>query len=227
VNTAKLKEFAPAARRLLLEAVTAKALKLGVAHGKDPVPATAEGDFARIGGVLYERRILDLRQRLLTKIAKQGFDVVMEEAAYSWFNRLMAIRYMEVNGYLPHGLRVLSDPSDGNVPEILQQAQSIEIPTLDRSRVTKLLTEGNKQEELFQLLLLAQCHALSQAMPFLFDRIDGATELLTPDNLLGPTSIVRKLVREIPENDWRTTEILGWLYQFYVLEEKERVDAYV
>lgn len=227
MNTANLKSFAPKARRLLIEAVTAKALRLGVAKGKAPIQATVQGDIALIEGNAFPRATLSLRERLIKKIAEHGFDAVMEEAAYTWFNRLMAIRYMEVHGYLSHGLRVLSDPAGGPVPEVLQQAQSVEIPTLDKALVTKLLVAGDQQEELYQTLMLAQCHALGQAMPFLFDRIDGATELLTPDNLLGPNSIVRKLVKEIPEEDWRTTEILGWLYQFYVSEEKARVDAYV
>lgn len=227
MNTANLKSFAPEARRLLIEAVTAKALRLGVAKGKAPIPATVQGDIALIEGSAFPKATLSLREKLIKKVAEHGFDAVMEEAAYTWFNRLMAIRYMEVHGYLSHGLRVLSDPANGPVPEVLQQAQSVEIPTLDKALVTKLLVAGDKQEELYQTLLLAQCHALGQAMPFLFDRIDGATELLTPDNLLGPNSIVRKLVKEIPEDDWRTTEILGWLYQFYVSDEKARVDAYV
>ncbi|MFN3728498.1 MAG: BREX-1 system adenine-specific DNA-methyltransferase PglX [Fimbriimonadaceae bacterium] len=227
MNTANLKSFAPEARRLLIEAVTAKALRLGVAKGKAPIPATIQGEIALIEGSAFPKATLSLREKLIKKVAEHGFDAVMEEAAYTWFNRLMAIRYMEVHGYLSHGLRVLSDPAGGPVPEVLQQAQSVEIPTLDKALVTKLLVAGDKQEELYQTLLLAQCHALGQAMPFLFDRIDGATELLTPDNLLGPNSIVRKLVKEIPEDDWRTTEILGWLYQFYVSDEKARVDAYV
>lgn len=227
MNTANLKSFAPEARRLLIEAVTAKALRLGVAKGKAPIPATVQGDIALIEGNAFPKATLSLREKLIKKIAEHGFDAVMEEAAYTWFNRLMAIRYMEVHGYLSHGLRVLSDPAGGPVPEVLQQAQSVEVPALDKALVTKLLVAGDKQEELYQTLLLAQCHALGQAMPFLFDRIDGATELLTPDNLLGPNSIVRKLVKEIPEEDWRTTEILGWLYQFYVSDEKARVDAYV
>jgi len=230
MNTGKLKSFAPEARRALLEAVQAKALRLGVAKGKDPVPATVQGDIAIIAGAPYPRATLSLRDKLVEKIKNHGnerFDAVMEEAAYTWFNRLMAIRYMEVHGYFAHGLRVLSDPAGGPVPEVLQQAQNVEIPGLDKARVTKLLLEGGKQEELFQTLLLAQSKALGQAMPFLFDTIDSSTELLLPDNLLAPNSIVRRLVGEIPEDDWRTTEILGWLYQFYVSDEKARVDAYV
>ena len=138
MNTANLKSFAPEARRLLIEAVTAKALRLGVAKGKAPIPATFQGDIALIEGSAFPKAMLSLREKLINKIAEHGFDAVMEEAAYTWFNRLMAIRYMEVHGYLSHGLRVLSDPAGGPVPEVLQQAQSLEIPTLDKALVTKL-----------------------------------------------------------------------------------------
>jgi len=227
VKTSKLRDFAPAARKSLMAAITSKALRFGISPGKPTTKPTPEGEFVRIAGVLHPKSMLALFNDLTAKIAKHGFDHVVEEAAYTWFNRLAAIRYMEVHGYFPHGLRVLSAPDDATLPEILQQAQTVEIDGLDRKAVLELLTLGNRQEELYQLLLRAQCHALSNSMPFLFDRIDGATELLTPDNLLSPSSIVRQIVSEIPEDDWRTTEILGWLYQFYVSEQKARVDGLV
>ncbi len=226
MNTANLKDFAPAARTMLLEAVKNRALKVGVTPSRVE-PLTVEGDFVSIGGIRYPRRIADLRTKLLAKISRDGFHPVMEEAAFTWFNRLIAIRYMEVRGYLKHGYRVLSDPTRAITPEILSHAQNIDIAGLDKRRVLELLADGSKQEELYQLLLLAQCHELSDSMPFLFDRIDGANELLTPDGLLASDSIIRKIVKDIPEGDWQTTEILGWLYQFYVSDEKARVDAYV
>jgi hypothetical protein len=227
MNTTKLREFAPAARKGLISAIESKALRFGISAGK-PLPTPVyEGEFVRIAGVLHAKSILPLFNDLVSKIKKHGFEATVEQAAYTWFNRLAAIRYMEVHGYFSHGLRVLSAPDDATLPEVLQQAQSVEIDGLDRKEVLELLTLGNRQEELYQLILRAQCHSLSNAMPFLFDRIDGATELLSPDNLLSSSSIVRQIVLEIPEDDWRTTEILGWLYQFYVSEEKARVDDLV
>lgn len=226
MNTTALRTFAPAARQWLLKAITDKAKLLGVTDGTT-APIEAEGDFVRINGVLFPKSKVQLRPQLLAKIKAEGFDAAIEAIAYTWFNRLVAIRFLEVNGYLPHGFRVLSDSAGGSVPEVLQNAQTLDLPTLEKNEVLKYLTAGNQQEELYQTILLAQCHALSNAMPFLFDRIDGATECLIPDGMLTTDSVVRDLVTKIPEQDWKTTEIVGWLYQFYVSEEKARVDAYV
>jgi len=226
MNTANLKSYAPQARRDFLAAVTTRAQRLGIS-ANSIAPVTVQGDLMLIGGTAYPRSMDAQRNQLIAKIKKHGFAHVMEEAAYTWFNRFMAIRYMEVHGYFAHGFRVLSNPSGGNQPEILQQAQNVAIPGLDKKRVFDLLTQGNQQEELYRTLILAQSKALGQAMPFLFDTIDTSTELLLPDGLLAPQSVVRKLVGDIPEDDWQSTEILGWLYQFYVSDEKARVDALV
>ncbi len=209
-----------------MTAVTNRALKLGISE-RGNAEVTVQGDLMLIGGTAYPRTLDAQRNQLIKKIQKSGFAHVMEEAAYTWFNRFMAIRYMEVHGYFAHGFRVLSNPSGGTQPEILQQAQNVSIPGLDKKRVVELLSQGNQQEELYRTLILAQSKALGQAMPFLFDTIDTSTELLLPDGLLAPQSVARKLVSDIPEDDWQSTEILGWLYQFYVSDEKARVDALV
>ncbi len=226
MNTANLKSYAPQARKDFLAAVTTRALRLGIS-ATSIAPVTVQGDIMLIGSSPYPRSMDAQRNQLIAKIKKSGFAHVMEEAAYTWFNRFMAIRYMEVHGYFSHGYRVLSNPSGGIQPEILQQAQNVAIPGLDYKRVVELLSQGNQQEELYRLLILSQIKALGQAMPFLFDTIDTSTEVLLPDGLLAPQSVVRKLVSEIPEDDWRSTEILGWLYQFYVSDEKARIDALV
>lgn len=226
MNTANLKTYAPQARKDFLVAVTNRALKLGISE-KGNAEVIVQGDLMLIGGTAYPRFLGAQRNQLIAKIKDHGFAHVMEEAAYTWFNRFMAIRYMEVHGYFAHGYRVLSNPSGGNQPEILQHPQNVDIPGLDKKRVVELLSQGNQQEELYRTLILAQSKALGQAMPFLFDTIDTSTEILLPDGLLAPQSVVRKLVGDIPEADWQSTEILGWLYQFYVSEEKKRVDDYV
>lgn len=227
MNTAYLKSFAPEARRLLIEAVRARAALVGVGPQATEHKSERVGDLYRINGLLYEREVWELRGRLIEKVAKDGFETVIDKAAYTWFNRFIALRYMEVHGYLDHGLRVLSHPSGGDVPEILEQAQHVSIKGISKQRVMTLLSDPTKREELYQYLLSEQCRALHEALPVLFDYLEPPIRLLIPDNLLGPNSIVRKLVKEIPEDDWRTTEILGWLYQFYVSDEKARVDAYV
>jgi len=147
----------------------------------------------------------------------------MEEAAYTWFNRFAAIRYMELHGYLEHGYRVLSHPEGKPQPEIIEHADHVDLPGLKRDQVVDLKLDGTKDEELYRLLLKAQCNALHAAMPFLFEKIDDETELLLPDNLLHSDSLIRRMVSEIEESDWHEIEIIGWLYQFYISEKKDEV----
>ena len=191
-----------------------------------------------IAGTPFPRSVAAQRKRLEEQIARRGFDQFMEAMAYTWFNRLMAIRFMEIHGYLDHGYRVLSPapsgrgPGEGGrgegqngaaVPEIVEHAEHVDLPGLDRQKVVELKLDGTKDAELYRMLLVAQCNALHAAMPFLFERIDDETELLLPDNLLHSDSLMRKMVREIDEEDWQEVEIIGWLYQFYISERKDEV----
>jgi type II restriction/modification system DNA methylase subunit YeeA len=130
---------------------------------------------------------------------------------------------MELHGYLDHGCRVLSHPSGSNMPEIFEQAVDVALPGLNKNKVIELRLAGHKDNDLYRLLIIAQCNALHSAMPFLFDKIDSETELLLPDNLLHSDSLIRKLVADIPEEDWQEVEIIGWLYQFYISEKKDEV----
>ena len=184
---------------------------------------TVQGDVALIAGEAFPARIAPLRKALEERIARNGFEATIEAMAYTWFNRLVSIRYMELAGYLDHGLRVLSHPEGGVEPEILGAAQRIDLPGLDIQKVIDLKLDGTKQEELYRLLLVAQCNALSAAMPFLFERINDATELLLPANLLASDSVLRKLVEKLPEDLWCDIEIIGWLYQFSIYEKKDEV----
>ncbi|MBT3224238.1 MAG: BREX-1 system adenine-specific DNA-methyltransferase PglX, partial [Proteobacteria bacterium] len=161
--------------------------------------------------------------KLLERVKADGFAATMEAIAYTWFNRLVALRYMELHGYFDHGYRVLSHPDDQARPEILDHAADVELQGLDRAKAVALKLDGTKDEELYRLLLKAQCNALHRAMPFLFDAIGGATELLLPANLLHTDSLVRKLVESIDESAWEQIEIIGWLYQFYISEKKDQV----
>ena len=153
----------------------------------------------------------------------EGFEQTMEAMAYTWFNRFAAIRYMELHGYLDHGYRVLSHPEDREQPEILDHAAEVDLPDLDREQVVELKLDGARDEELYCLLLTAQCNALHQAMPFLFERIGDETELVLPVNLLHTDSLIRRLVEGIDESAWDEIEIIGWLYQFYISEKKDQV----
>jgi hypothetical protein len=131
---------------------------------------------------------------------------------------------MEVNGFLSHGFRVLSNREAGkNEPEILTHAAEIDLPGLDKAKVLELKLAGNKDAELYKMLLIAQCNELNRAMPFLFERINDETEILLPDNLLASDSVIRKMAAAIEEADWAEVEIIGWLYQFYISEKKDEV----
>lgn len=222
MNRNKLKTYAPKARRDFIAAVTARAAKFGIT--KNAVePVQVQGNVAVIAGQAHPKTVAEQRAKLEARIKTRGFEQVMEEAAYTWFNRFAAIRYMEVHGYLDHGYRVLSHPEGKATPEIVEQAQHLDLPGLDRENVIELKLDGTKEGELYRMLLLAQCNALHAAMPFLFERIDDETELLLPDNLLHSDSVIRQMVTEIDEADWQEIEIIGWLYQFYISEKKDQV----
>ncbi len=124
---------------------------------------------------------------------------------------------------MPHGYRVLSNRTGRVLPEILEHADKLNFTGLDKDKVIELKLDGNKDAELYSLLLVAQCNELHKSMPFLFEPIHDETELLLPDNLLHSDSIIRKLVNEIPEEDWNEVEIIGWIYQFYISEKKDQV----
>jgi type II restriction/modification system DNA methylase subunit YeeA len=222
MNIAPLKTYAPAARRAFIVAVSAQATRLGIS-AKGAQPAQVQGDVLIVGGQAFPAAIAQARRRLVERIDAHGFNATMEAIAYTWFNRFVAIRYMELHGYLDHGYRVLSHPAGQGRPQILDHAADVELTGLDRTRAIALKLDGTKDEELYRLLLLAQCNALHQAMPFLFERIGDETELLLPANLLHTDSLIRQLVESIDEDQWQEIEIIGWLYQFYISEKKDQV----
>src|SRR5438876_5675129 len=222
MNRTKLKNYAPQARRDFIQAMTDRAALFGLT-AKKIEPVVTQGDVAVIGGRSHPRAVAKKRKQLEDRIKGHGFEQTMEALAYTWFNRLVAIRFMELHGYLDHGYRVLSHPEGKATPEILEHAEHVEMPGLKKEAVIDLKLAGNKEAELYRLLLTAQCNALHAAMPFLFEKIDDETELLLPDNLLHSDSIIRKLVNEIDEEDWQEVQIIGWLYQFYISEKKEEV----
>jgi len=222
MNRSILKNYAPQARRDFIQAITDRASFYGLTEKKTE-PVTFQGDVALIGGRPFPKKVGEQRKRLEERIARQGFEQTIEAVAYTWFNRLVAIRFMELHEYLEHGYRVLSHPEGKPTPEILEQAEHVDLPGVDPQQVIDLKLAGDKDAELYRMLLIAQCNALHRAMPFLFERIDDETELLLPDNLLHSDSLIRTLVSEIPEGDWQEVEIIGWLYQFYISEKKDEV----
>lgn len=222
MNRNKLETYARQARRDFIAAVTDRAAFYGLT-AKNTEPVVVQGDVAVIGVQAFPLNVAESRKRLEERIRRDGFEQVMEAMAYTWFNRFAAIRYMELHGYLAHGYRVLSHSKGRDQPEILDHAVDVDLPGLDRKKAVDLKLDGNKDEELYRLLIQAQCNALHQAMPFLFEHIGDETELLLPANLLHTDSLIRQLVERIDESDWEQIEIVGWLYQFYISEKKDRV----
>lgn len=221
MNRSALKKYAPQARLDFIEAVTLRARRLGLDPAL-PVSVEQTGDVLLIGGQPFPASVAKQRSELARRIQQQGFSDVVEALAYTWFNRLVAIRFMELKGYLSHGYRVLSHPQ-GQQPEILDHVQHLDLPSLDKVEVIRLKTAGNQDEALFREILLAQCHELHRYMPFLFEALDDATELLLPDNLLRTDSPIARLVSDIEEADWQEVEVIGWLYQFYISDKKNEV----
>jgi len=225
MNKANLKSYAPKARLDFIKAVTERANVLGISAA-GVVPAEVRGDVALIDGREWPAKVAGQRDELIARIQRHGFEQTMDEVAYTWFNRFAALRYMEIHDYLGHGWRVLSS-RDGGLPEILRHASEVTLPGLSPDRSREMQLAGNQDNELYKLLLVAQCNELSRVMPFLFERIDDETELLLPENLLRTDSIVAKLLEQVPEEDWQEIEVIGWLYQFYISERKEEVTGKV
>ncbi len=225
MNKSKLKTYAPQARRDFIAAVTARANLLGLSDSAgrlEVAPGVRKGDIAIIAGQEWSAKVYELRERLIKRMTTEGFSHTVDAIAYTWFNRFAALRYMEIHDYLDHGYRALSN-REGGMPEILNHATELDLPGLNKDRAVELKLAGDKDGELYKMLLVAQCNALSRSMPFLFEHIDDETELLLPDNLLRTDSVIAKLVASIPEEDWQEVEIIGWLYQFYISEKKDEV----
>lgn len=223
MNTSNIKKYAPQARNDFIAAMRKQAAKYGIT-ADSILPAEQKGDLLLIGDQVFPLSVMKSREKLIKRIQTSSFEQTIDYIAYSWFNRLCAIRYMECKGLLDHGRRVLSS-ADGNagLPQILEDCLDIDLPGLNASRVAELKLDGNKDEELYRELLLAQCHALNQVMPLLFEQVSDESELLLPDNLTKTDSLIRDLVSNIPEEDWSDVQIIGWLYQFYISEKKDQV----
>jgi hypothetical protein len=226
MDTKNIERYAPQARRDFIQAVTDRAAAIGIRVDRGDVllsDITVQGDVAFVEGRAFPVALAPRRKGIEDRAKQDGFDRTMEAVAYTWFNRLIALRYMEIHGYLDHGYRVLSHPLGEATPEILQHAEHVDLPGLDRQEVIELKLAGTRDEELYRKLLVAQCNDLHRGMPFLFESVDDASELLLPDNLLHTNSLIRQLVAEIPEEDWQQVEVVGWIYQFYIKERKDEV----
>ena len=225
MNKNAIKRYAVWARSELIDRVSKKAMRYGIAPD---IHADPKAD--SVDGRLLSAAEKKQRRALIEKVAVHGYEQTMEEAAYIWFNRFAALRFMEVNGYLPSHVRVFTNDAGEFRPQILAEAIHLDLSGLDKEKVYAL-KEANDEEALFRYLIIVQCNALNEILPGMFQRLEDFTELLLPDNLLRAGSVIERLVKQgdsdsIPEEDWRDqVQIIGWLYQYYNTEPKDKVFA--
>lgn len=225
MNQGKLKTFAVEARRELLEKVALQARKIGITEDSINEATVESSDALIINGQHLSKYERTQRDKLIRRIEETSFEQVMEEAAYTWFNRFMALRFMEVNDYLPTRVRVLSSLDGGNEPDMMKEALSLGLD-IDTEKVYEMKL-NNQDDELFKYLIISHCNDLNDYLPFMFGTIEDYTEILFPEGLLNTDSFVRKMTNTeiFPEDNWYEVEIIGWLYQFYISEEKDRVSS--
>ena len=215
-----IKKFAVWARTELIARVSLKGVEYGITED-EMVDANADS----VDGKVLTANEKKQRQALITEINEKGYKQVMEEVAYTWFNRFSALRFMEVNGYLPSHVRVFTDEENNFKPQIITEAIHLDLDGLDMERVYEL-KDAEKTEELYKYLLIVQCNALNKILPGMFQKIADYTELLLPDNLLREGSVIQQMIELIPEDDWKdAVQIIGWLYQYYNSEKKDDVFA--
>lgn len=215
-----IKKYAIWAREELLRRVSAKAQEYGITSDE-----TEDAGAGFINDKLLTDTEKKQRTALIAKIRGDGYEQALEEIAYTWFNRFIALRFMEVNGYLPTRVRVFTDDENHFRPQILAEAIHLDLPGLDVDKVIDL-KQRNDNDALYKYLLITQCNALNAVLPDMFQKIDDYTELLFPDNILREGSVLARLVSDIPAEDWTDhVQIIGWLYQYYNTELKAKVFA--
>ena len=220
MNKTAIKNFAVWARVTLINAVTQMAFEYDVTEDGKNDPAQES-----VNGKSLTTTEKSQRSQLIAHINADGFKQAMEEAAYTWFNRFIALRFMEVNNYLPSHTRIFSDESGAFKPEVLSDAVNLDLDGLDKELVLEML-ENQENERLYKYIIITQCNALNEGLPEMFEQIGGWTELLFPRNLLREDSVIAHMVCDIPEEDWKDqVQIIGWLYQYYNTEPKDKVFA--
>ena len=233
MNKNVLQKFAIEARRELIEKIKNKAFEYGIQEDQIKKGEIESSDSIVVNGKALNKDQKEQRRKLIEKIetlneqGSNGFDVVIEEVGYTWFNRLIALRFMEVNRYIK--TRALSSEEGSKIPDIVTEALDVSFKNVeldeDYIRELKLSSDINATQDLFKYMIISQCNELHDTLPFMFEKISDYTELLFPDGLLDENSFVSKMTDNeyIPEEDWEEVEIIGWLYQYYIAEEKDRV----
>ncbi len=216
MNKGAIQRFAIWARNELIAQVSQRAYQYGITK-----EGCGEANAVTVCGRALTGDEQKQRKELVDQIRSKGYTQVMEEVAYTWFNRFIALRFMEVNNYLPSHIRVFSDSTGAFKPEILSDVLHLDLPGLNREKVAEYI-ESNDTEGLYRYLLLTQCNALNEALPRMFEEMGGYTELLLPNNILKQDSVLGHMVADIHEEDWQdAVQIIGWLYQYYNTELKD------
>lgn len=245
MNKTAIKNFAVWARKKLIADICYRAQLLGITKEgiKDSLPqSTGSVQFFDIGtaqpysiggaAILQRAHLADaIRQKAQESDYKTAYQSIVEEVAYTWFNRFIAVRFMEVNDYLPSHLRVLSSDSGKLEPDLVTRPFDADFAFSERERAeVARMQQNNAVDELFCLLFIKQCNALHELLPALFERTRDYTELLLSLSVVDREGIVYHLVHDIPEEDFDISrggqvEIIGWLYQYYNAELKDETFA--
>jgi len=239
MDKAAIKTYAVGARRKLIEAVKLKARQLYIFEdsAKTLRPGD-EGERLRADGIFLTHAQLKARERLYGELLYEDmpykpaiYNRVMENVACTWFNRLIALRIMEVNDWLPSNIRILSSREQGRIePDAIREVERLDYVSQAKIVELQMDKDINAAEKLYKYILISQCNALSAILPGMFQKENDYTELLLPDALLSKGGIVNDLVTSIDEENFDVEkqgqiEIIGWLYQFYISEKKDEVFA--
>lgn len=221
-NTA-LKKFAVSARHKITTGVRNRAAQFGItAQGIAPIQSLADGFI--VNGHIFDNKTQTQYEHLRRRVEIDGYEAVMETASYTWFNRLIALRFMEVHDYLPIRTRILSSLKANKVePDAVTEVlQLVEELLLDKELIYHLQDTHNTNE-LFKYIIEKQGMQLEKMLPNVFSPVEADFYLLLPNDLLQDNGIIKDLITLIPEEAWDDIEIVGWLYQFYVSEEKDQI----
>lgn len=216
MNDSALKSFCTWARTELIKGVEAQMVRYGITE-----PALAPVGFETVNGLPLSPAEIEQRDELLRMQAEVGHEALRDRAAYTWFNRIVAIRFMDARGWLPSRMRILSRADGSHGSEAVENALDVEIATADTDRIAELKMAG-LDEPLWRYLFVAQCEELADCLPGVFERVGGAMELLLPQGLMMSDGVVGKLNTILADEDWRKgVTVLGWMYQYYNADVKD------
>lgn len=216
MNDSALKSFCTWARTELIKGVEAQMVRYGIT---EPAPAPVGSE--TVNGLPLSPAEIEQRDELLRMQAEVGHEALCDRAAYTWFNRIVAIRFMDARGWLPSRMRMLSRADGSHGSEAVENALDVEITTADTDRIAELKMAG-LDEPLWRYLFVAQCEELADCLAGVFERVGGAMELLLPQGLMMADSVVGKLNAVLADEDWREgVTVLGWMYQYYNADVKD------